>query len=148
MGSPGSCCCFPGLRQLWVDGGAIPSVAGDSIPLPTPSFPDLVWLSLSLSVPVTQRDATIGSQFSAAGVTGAGVLLCPTAPVTSAAAAPVAYSSASVPAPGLVTPAIAASATASPGRCERARGSSCPERRCRLSSGRKWSRSGGKRGRG
>ena len=79
----------------------------------------------------------------AAGVTSAGVLPGPAAPVTSAA--PVACSSVSVPAPGVVPPAGTASATASPGRCERARESSHLERR---SSGRERSRSGGKRGRG
>ena len=47
----------------------------------------------------------------------------------------------------MVTPTGAASATASPGRCEHARESSHPERRCRLSSGRERSRSGGKHGR-
>ena len=90
-------------------------VAGDSIPLPTSSFPDLIRL---LSGPVVQRDATIGSLLSAAGVTGAEVLLSPTTPVISAA--PVACSSVSMPAPGAVTPASAASAIASPCRCERA----------------------------
>ena len=38
----------------------VPTVAGGSIPLPTSSFPDLVWLFLSLSGPVAQRDAAIG----------------------------------------------------------------------------------------
>ena len=93
-----------------------------------------------------QRDATVGSLLTAAGVTGAGVLPGPAALVIFAA--PVACSSASVPAPGVVTPAGAASATASPGRCERARESFRPERRCRRSSGRERSRLGGKRGRG
>ena len=51
-----------------------PAVAGDSIPLSTSSFPDLVRLFLSLLGPLTQWDATIGSLFSAAGVIGAGVL--------------------------------------------------------------------------
>ena len=117
-----------------------PAVAGGSIPLPTSSFPDLVRLFLSLSGPVTQRDAAVGSLLSAAGVTGAWVLPGPAAPVSSAA--PVACSSV-MPAPGVST-----SATASPGRCERARGSSRPERRRRRSPGRERSRSGGKRGRG
>ena len=63
-------------------------------------------------------------------------------------AAPVACSSASVPAPGVSTPTGAAFVTALPGRCERARESSCPERRSRRSSGRERSRLGGKRGRG
>ena len=119
-----------------------PAVAGGSIPLPTSSFPDLVRLFLSLSGPVEQRDATIGSLLSAASVTGAGVLPDPATPVTSAA--PVACSSA-MPAPVVSTSASAASATASPGRCERARESSRPERR---SSGRERSRSGRKHGRG
>ena len=52
---------------------------------------------------------------SAAGVTGAGVLHDPAAPVTSAA--PVACSSA-MPVPSMSTLASAASATASPSRCE------------------------------
>ena len=123
-----------------------PAVAGGSIPLPTSSFPDLIRLFLSLSGSVAQRDTLIGSMLSAAGVTGAGVLPGPAAPVTFAA--PVACSSASVPAPGVSTPAGAASATASPGRCENARESSRPERRRRRSSGRERSRSGGKLGRG
>ena len=122
------------------------AVAGDSIPLPTSSFLELVRLFLSLSGPVAQRDADIGSMLSAADVTGAGVLPGPATPVTSAA--PVACSSASVPAPGASTPAGAASATALPSRCECARESSRPERRRRRSSGRERSRSGGKRGRG
>ena len=82
----------------------------------------------------------------AAGVTGAGVL--PGTATPAASAAPVACSSVSVPTPGVMTPAGTASATASPGRCERARESSCPERRGRRLSGRERSRSGGKRGRG
>ena len=89
-----------------------PAVAGDSIPLSTSSFPDLVRLFLSLLGPLTQWDATIGSLFSAAGVIGAGVLLRPTAPMTSAAS--VACSFASVPAPGVVTPASAASVVTFP----------------------------------
>ena len=88
----------------------------------------------------------MGSLFEAAGVKGAGVLPGPAASVTSAA--PVACSSASVPAPGVVTPAGAASATASPGRHECARESSRPERRCRRSSGRERSLSGGKHDKG
>ena len=109
------------------------------------SFPDLVRLFLSVSGPVAQRDAAMGSLLTAAGVTGAGVLPSPAAPVTSAA--PVACSSASVPTPGVVTPTGAASATASPGQCEHGRESSRPEKRHRSSSGRERSRSGGKRGR-
>ena len=62
-----------------------------------PSFPDLVRLFLSLSGPVAQRDAAIGSMLLAAGVTGAGVLPGPATPVTSAT--PVACSSASVSTP-------------------------------------------------
>ena len=58
----------------------------------------------------------------------------PAIPVTSAA--PVACLSASVPAPGVGTPAGVASATASRGRCERASESSRPERHRRRSSGR------------
>ena len=103
-----------------------PAVAGSSIPRLTPSFPDLSRL------------------FTAAGVTGAGMLPGPASPVTSAA--PVACSSVSVPALGVVTPTGAASATGSPGRHERARESSHPERRRRRSSGRERSRSGGKCG--
>ena len=53
-----------------------------------------------------------------------------------------------MPAPGVSTPAGAASATTSPGRCEHARESSRPERRRGHSSGRERSCSGGKRGRG
>ena len=71
-----------------------PAVAGSSIPLPTSSFPDLVRLFLSLSGPMAQQDAAIGSMLSAAGDTDAGVLSGPAAPVTSAA--PVDCSSASV----------------------------------------------------
>ena len=115
-----------------------PAVAGGSSDLPLSSFPDLVRLFLGLSGSVDQRGAVLGSLLSAAGVTGAGGVSAPAAPVTSAA--PVACSSA-VPAPGVLTPAGAASATASPGRCERACESSCPERRER-------SRSGGKHGGG
>ena len=86
-----------------------------------------------------------GLFLSAAGVTGAGVLPGPATLVTSAA--PVACSTA-MPAPGLSTPAGADSATASPGRCERARESFQPERRHRRSSDRERSHSGGKHGRG
>ena len=111
-GPRGSCWCFP----LSVE--PAPAVAGGSSVLPTFSFPDLVRLFLSLSGPVDQRGAVLGSLLSAAGVTGAGGLPAPAAPVTSAA--PVACSSA-VPTPGASTPAGAASATASPDRCERAR---------------------------
>ena len=88
-----------------------PSVAGGSIPLPTSSFR----LFLSLSGPVAQRDAAVGSLLSVAGVTGTGVLPGPTTPVTPAA--PVACLSA-MPAPGVSTPAGAASATALPSQCE------------------------------
>ena len=85
------------------------AVEGSSIPRPTSSLLDL---SLSGSV-------AVGSLLMAAGVTGAGVLPGPAAPVTSAA--PVACSSASV-----VAPAGAGYATALPGRCERTRESSRP----------------------
>ena len=68
------------------------------------------------------------------------------APVTSAA--PVACSSASVPAPGVVSSAGAASATGSPGRHERARVSPRSERRLKRSSGRERSLLGTKRGKG
>ena len=84
------------------------------------------------------------SLLSAAGVTSARCLPAPAALVTSAA--PVACSSA-MPAPGVSTPSGAASATASPGRCERARESSRPERRHRRSFGQERSCFGGKRGR-
>ena len=52
-----------------------------------------------------------------------------------------------MPAPGVETPAGDASVTSSPGRheCDR---ESCPERRCRRSSGRERSCSGGKHGKG
>ena len=111
-----------------------------------PSLLDLARLFLSLSGSLAQRHAAVGSLFTAADVTGAGVLPGPAAPVTSAA--PVARSSLSVPTPGVVPLADAASATGSPSRHEHARESSHPERRCRCSSGRERSRSGGKRGRG
>ena len=115
-----------------------PAVAGGSTPLPTSSFTDLVRSVLSLSGPVAQLDAAVGSLLSVASVTGAGVLPGPAAPVISAD--PVACSSA-MPASGVLTPTGAASATALPGRCERARESSHPERRRRRSSGREKSRS-------
>ena len=63
-------------------------------------------------------------------------------------AAPVACSFASVPAPGVGTPAGAASTTASLGRHEHARESSHPERCRRPLSGRERSRSGGTRCKG
>ena len=122
-----------------------PAVAGGFIPQLTPSLQDLARLFLSLSGSMVQRDVAVGSLFTAAVVTG-GVLPVPAAPVTSAA--PVVCLSASVPAPGLVTPAGAASATVSPGRQERARESSHPERCRRCSSGRERSHSGEKRGKG
>ena len=121
------------------------AVAGGSSALPTSSLPDLVRLFLSLSGPVNQRGAVLGSLLSAASVTCAVGLPDPAASVPSAA--PVACSSA-MPAPGASTPAGAASATASPGRCERAQEPSRPERRRRWSSGRERSCSGGKRGGG
>ena len=122
-----------------------PAVAGGSSSLPTSSLPDLVKLFLSLSGPVDQRGAVLGSLLSAAGVTGAGVLPGLAAPVTSAA--PVACSPV-MTAPGVSTPAGADSATASPSRCERARQASCPGKRRRHVYGRGRSRSGGKHGRG
>ena len=66
------------------------------------SFPDLVRLFLSLSGPVDQRGVVLGGLLSAAGVTGAGGLPSP--------AAPVACSSV-VPTPGASTPTGAASVT-------------------------------------
>ena len=122
-----------------------PVVEGGSIPLPTSSLLDLVRMFLSLSGSVAQQDAAVVCLLTAAGVTGAGVLPGPATPVTSAA--PVACPSASVPTPGVVTPAGAASATTSPGRCECARESSRPERCRKRSFGRERSRSDGKRGR-
>ena len=117
-----------------------PAVAGGSVPLPTSSFMDLVRLFLSLSGPVAQQDAAAGSMLSAAGVLpGHTALLTPTAPV--------AFSSV-MPSPGVSTPAGAAFATTSPGRCECARESSRPEKRRRHSSDRERSRSDGKRGKG
>ena len=109
--------------------GGLHSSSHILFPGPRQAVPQPVWA-------MAQRDAAVGSLLLAAGVTGAGVLPGPAAPVTSAA--PVACLSASVPAPGVVTTAGAASATASPGQCER----------CRRSSGRERSCSGGKRGRG
>ena len=97
----------------------VPAVAGSSIPWLTPSLPDLARLFLNLSGPLALRVAAVGSLFSAAGVTGAGVLPGPAAPVTSMSL--IACSSASVPAPDVVTPAGAASATGSSCRHERAR---------------------------
>ena len=122
-----------------------PAVADGSFTLPRSSFSDLVRLFLSLSGLVVQRDTAVGSLLLAAGVTFAGVLPGPTAPVTSAA--PVACSSV-MHVPGVLTPASAASATASPSRCERARESSRPERHRRRSSGWERSRSGGLHGKG
>ena len=123
-----------------------PAVAGGSIPQLTPSLPDLARLFLSLPVSLAQRDVAMGSLFTAAGVTGAGVLPGPAALVTSAS--PVACSSVRVPAPGVMPPADAASVTGSVGRHERARESSRSERRRRHSSDRERSHSGGKRGQG
>ena len=60
-------------------------VAGSSAPLPTPSLQDLARLLLSLSGPFSERDAVRASLFSAAGVTVAGALPSPAAPVTSSA---------------------------------------------------------------
>ena len=108
-------------------------VAGGSFPLPMSSFSDLVRLFLSLSGPVAQWDAAV-RLLLATGVTGAGVLPGPAAPFTCLSV---------MPTPGVSTPDSAASATASPSRCDRARKSSRPERRHRRSSGRERSRSGG-----
>ena len=94
---------------------------------------------------MAQRDVAIGSLLTAADVTGAGVLPGPAILVTSTT--PVACWSACVPAPGVTSPAGAASVTTSPGRCEHARESSHLERHRMRSSGRERSRSGGKRGR-
>ena len=87
-------------------------VASDFSGLPTSSFLDLVRLFLGLSGSMDQQGTVLGSLLSAAGVTSAGGVPAPAAPVTSAA--PVACSSA-VPAPGVLTPTGAASGTASPG---------------------------------
>ena len=123
-----------------------PAVAGNSIPRLTPSLPDLAMLFPIQSGSLAQWDAAVGSLFSAAGVTDARVLPGPAAPVISAA--PVACSFACVPAPGVVTPAGAASATGSHGHHELTRESPHSERYRRHSSGRERSRSGGKRGKG
>ena len=121
-----------------------PAVAGGATTLPASSFPGLVRLVLSLSESVEQRGAVLGSLLMTAAVTGARGVPAPALLVLAAAA--VAYSS-SVPAPSVSTPGTA-SVTASPGRCERAKESSRPERRRRWSSGRERFRSGGKRGKG
>ena len=113
------------------------AAAGGATALPTSSFPDLIRLVLSLSGSVDQRGAVMGSLLSAAAVTDAGGVPAPAATVASVA--PIACSS-SVPAPGASTPAGAASATASPGRRERAQ--ECSRRR---SSGQERSRLGGER---
>ena len=52
-----------------------PAVASSSIPRPTPSLPDFARLFLSLSGSLAQRDAVVGSLFSAVGVTSCLVLL-------------------------------------------------------------------------
>ena len=122
---------------------SVPGVAGSSIPRPKPSLQDLARLFLSLLGSHAQWDAIVGSAFSAAGISGAGVLPGPAAPVTSAA--PSACSSASVLAPGVDSPAGAASATSSAGRHERAWESPCSGRRCWRSSIREESRSSKKR---
>ena len=122
-----------------------PAVAGGATALPTSSFPDLVRLVFSLSGSVEQRGVVLGSLFSSAVVTDAGGVPAPAAPVPTAAAISC---SPSVPAPGGLTSAGAASATASHGRCERAQESSRPERRHGRSTGRERSRSGGKLGKG
>ena len=122
-----------------------PAAGGGSTAPPMSSFPDLVRLVLSLSGSVDQRDAVLGSLLSAAAVTSTGGVPAPATTVLSVT--PVACLS-SVPAPGASTPAGAASATASPGRHERAWESSRLEWRRRRLSGQERSRSGGKRGGG
>ena len=93
-----------------------------------------------------QRDAVVGSLFSAAGVTGAGVLPGSAAPVTSAA--PSECSSVSVPTPDVVSPVGAASATGSASRHEHSWESPRSERHRRRSSDGKRPRSGKKHGEG
>ena len=112
--------------------GPAPAAVGGCTAFPTSSFPDLVRLVLSLSGSAEQRGAVLGSLLSATAVTGAGGVPAPAAPVPPAV--PVACSSA-VPAPGALTPAGAACATALPGRCDRAQESSCLEKCRRQSSG-------------
>ena len=121
-------------------------VAGSSTPLPTPSLQDLARLFLSLSGPLAQWDAVGTSLFAAAGVTSAGALPGPAAPVTSSA--PLACASGSVPASGGATPVSAASAPGLSGRHERPLESPRSERLLRHSSSGGKSRSGVKRCRG
>ena len=87
-----------------------------------------------------------GLCFLAAGVTGDWVLPGPAAPVSSAA--PFTCLSASVPAPGVLSPASAASVTSSAGRHERAWESARSVRHHRRSSGGERSCSGKRRGEG
>ena len=111
---------FTGIAwRLWRPPGIAATLGrGWSVPLrwwaapfprPTPSLQDLARLFLSLSGSHAQWDVVVGSVLSAAGASGAGVLPGPVAPVVSAA--PYACSSASVPTPGVESPAGAASAT-------------------------------------
>ena len=92
------------------------------------------------------RDAVVGSLFSAAGVTGAGVLPGPAAPVMSSA--PSECLSVSVPARIVVSPAGAASAIGSAGQHECAWEFPRSERRRRRSSRGERFHSGKKRGEG
>ena len=121
-------------------------VAGSSILRLTFSLQYLASLFLSLSGSLERRDVAMGSLFSAAGTTGALVLPGPAAPVTSAA--PFACLSASVPAPGVVSPAGVASATGSADRHGHSWEFPRSVRRRRCSSGGEKSRSGKKRGEG
>ena len=91
-----------------------PAVAGSSSPRPMPSLQDLARLFLSLSGSREQWDAVLGSAFSTAAVSGAGFLPGPAALELSAATSEC--SSASVPAPGVSSPAGAASVTGSSGQ--------------------------------
>ena len=95
-----------------------PEVVDSSFPRPTPSLQDLARLFFSLSGSRAQWDAVVGSAFSAAGVSSAGMLPGPAAPEPSAA--PSVCPSASVPAPGVGFPAGAGSATGSACQHERA----------------------------
>ena len=111
------------LRQLLHSGIAATLGRGWSLPLrlqvalflgSRPPCQTLPGYYLACQVPWRSGMQPWGLCFSAAGVTSTGVLPGPASPVTSAA--PVSCSSASVPAPGVVTPAGAASATGSPNR--------------------------------
>ena len=80
-------------------------------PTPVVAGQGLARLFLSLSGPFVQWDAVGSSLFAAVGVTGAGALPGPAAPVTSSA--PLACTSGSVLISGGVTPVSAASVTGS-----------------------------------